>query len=432
VKSWIRNHPYIHIIDHVLYRNYRSPAILNLPAHMPVSPNYFLIFLIFSCAVNLSLLLYVSLKFFKDRSGKAYLPVAISIAFWSIVDALCIGAPNIAFAGFWERVGTVPAVFVGNSLINFVLTAGYSSWENSKLKQSLLFLPALILAVLILFTPIFDLHAITTPWGFNVANTTSYVFLGLYVTILTIVAVVTGVASLKKLNDRQKTQMKYFIFGFLIPLIGGAFTEVITPMLNIHLVPLTTTLSGITSLVIIYAIQKYSFLTISPALALEQVFNTIHDAIIVTDQLGKIVLVNTEITSLTGQTNSQLFNQSIESILQYPDSKELTFTDLLNTSWQDTKMAVKKHSAQGSIPVLLSSSQVMRGNALQGLVLVARDISQTDELVHHLEEKTRKLEEAMTDLKHTNDLMVGRELRIVDLKNRISELESAIKSSPIG
>jgi exonuclease VII small subunit len=55
-------------------------------------------------------------------------------------------------------------------------------------------------------------------------------------------------------------------------------------------------------------------------------------------------------------------------------------------------------------------------------------MSQTDELVRHLEEKTGELEKSKAELEKTiatmksmNDLMVGRELRIIELKKKLAE-----------
>lgn len=50
--------------------------------------------------------------------------------------------------------------------------------------------------------------------------------------------------------------------------------------------------------------------------------------------------------------------------------------------------------------------------------------SQKDELERLVNERTKKLEEAVSELKEINDLSVGRELKMMELKKRIHELEN--------
>jgi PAS domain S-box-containing protein len=395
---------------------------------IPASVNFFLIFQILTCDINFFVLFLVSTQFFKSRSGRAYLPITTFVALWSLTDIFCTTAPSLAVADFWERVGCIPAIFLSHALIYFVLAFAFPAWVNSKLKKLLLFLPAMIISSLLLFTPLFEIRAVSTSWGYNIADTWTAISLGFYISGLSFVAILIGLASLKKLENLQKTQMKYFLFGFIIPLIGGAFTEVLAPVIHVQMTPLTSPLCGVTSLVILYTIRKFGFLSISPALALEQVFNSLHDALMVTDQAGKIVLVNTEASHITNLSRIQLLEKKITDLIHHPDGTQLTLKNLLDSTWENTGMLIHRYNASASVPILLSCSQIVRTNTLHGLVLVARDMSQTDELVRHLEEKTGELEKSKAELEKTiatmksmNDLMVGRELRIIELKKKLAE-----------
>ncbi len=67
--------------------------------------------------------------------------------------------------------------------------------------------------------------------------------------------------------------------------------------------------------------------------------------------------------------------------------------------------------------------KVSISNAIERYFLVQRNSKLTSELM----KKNEKLEQKNRQLKHFNDLFVGRELRIKELKDRVKELEGKLR-----
>jgi len=351
---------------------------------------------------------------------------------WSIGDTLGMIATNETASFFWERIGSVGASFVGVSFLYFVLTVLYPEKATSKPRLFWLFFPATILSILTFFTPIFITGVKKMAWGYMVDNTSYFIFLSLYVSGLTAWAIIVAINSLRKLNDLQKRQMGLFIIAYLIPLSAGIVTEVVAPYFGWEIPPLTMASSGIAVIIIFYAIKKYEFLSISPALALSQIFNTIDDILIVLDEKNQIVLTNNAIEKNLGFVPSELIGDSLAVIFNNPKSSVAENNeDYFNRTWKDQRVEISSKDGTKKIPFLINGSYIFSSGIKRGLVLVMRNMSQIDELLINLKKKTEESEfskkeliKNLEELKKMNNFMVDRELKIVELKKQILELQA--------
>jgi PAS domain S-box-containing protein len=396
------------------------------------------LFQLVTLIINIFLLLVVVVKFFNAKLGRTFLFIIVPMTIWSLFDFVGSTTTSTAIAFVCERVSEAAATFVGPGLLLFVLTIAYPRALSNIWRRVGLFIPSCIVSGIALTTTLFTTSVTRASWGYDIAHTKEYIFLGIFVASLSALAVIAALSAYHKLNNLQKTQMKFFIAAFLVPLIGGIITEVVAPAFNLQILPMTTALSSITSIIIVYAISRYEFFSITPSLALSQIFNTVHDLLLAIDTTGKIILANAAVSELVGSSSKDLLGKPLAMILRRQNGHPLTSDDVITEQWNDVRMLLVSLTQDKTIPVLVHGSRIVTGGMLQGIVLVIRDMTEIDELVEHLETQTsdltlskQKLEKNMNEMKEMNDMMVGRELRMTELKKRIEYLEQVVKEAGI-
>lgn len=125
-------------------------------------------------------------------------------------------------------------------------------------------------------------------------------------------------------------------------------------------------------------------------LYLQNVIQSMVDALIVVNPDGKIKTVNPAAVRLLGYSKSELVGKPIESIFSEGSEAGSTIDELIKSGFVDNVDKTYLTKDVKEIPVLFSSS-VMRddGNHVQGVVCVALDITERKEQ----QEKIRKLAE---------------------------------------
>lgn len=397
--------------------------------------NLFKVFQFISLGINLILCIYIISKHLNNKIGYAYLYIAISITIWALGDTLEMTASNPDTAYLWSRIGSIGAIFVGVSFIRFVLTIISPEKIKSFLIQSILIIPALILSFISIFTPLFTTGVTKMPWGYIDNNTSNFIFLALFVSGLTASAIIIALSSLHKQNDLQRKQMWLFIIAYLFPLIIGVVVQIILPLFHLLIPSLTTISAGISAIIIFYAISKYNFLSISPTLAFSQIFNTISDILIAINGKYQIVLVNNAVEKILGFSVAELTNKNISMILKNQDGSEIKDETFFNSSWKNVRMQAVSKNDSKPISVLINGSLVMISGQKQGLVLVIHDMTEINKLEIDLNNKNDELEFSKQELaknfeevEKLNKFMTNRELKMIELKQKISDLEKSSNS----
>ncbi len=150
---------------------------------------------------------------------------------------------------------------------------------------------------------------------------------------------------------------------------------------------------------------------------LANALKSIRECVSITDQSDKILFVNDAFLETYGYTWEEVLGQKISMVHSPNNPPDLTAGILpatLEGGWQGELLNIRKDGSE--FPVALSTS-LIRGEQgeIIGLIGVAEDITERKQAE---EEIKRRAEE----LSRFNQLMVGRELKMVNLKREVNEL----------
>ncbi len=139
----------------------------------------------------------------------------------------------------------------------------------------------------------------------------------------------------------------------------------------------------------------------------------------------KIEYVNPAFEYLSLYSKKELLKMSFEKLFPQNilNKANEIFTKLItgeikNTRNNEYKLLRKNNEI---IDIAISSGIVMQNNKITGILSTIRDITEKKQAERELEEKVKELEEI-------NKLMVGRELKMVELKKKVEKLEEKLNS----
>jgi PAS domain S-box-containing protein len=189
----------------------------------------------------------------------------------------------------------------------------------------------------------------------------------------------------------EKKQARIFYITPIASLVLGSMTDVVLPMLGIRAIP---PLADVFILIwaggLAYAVQRYGFMALTPAIASEEILSTMADLLLLVDLDGKIVLANRTACNLPGFSEKELKGKDITSIATELDIRTVLESDSIRS--RELTLLTKNGK---QIPVLFSTSAVkdQQGETI-GIVVSALDITERKRMLQELiasEEKYRTL-----------------------------------------
>lgn len=351
---------------------------------------------------------------------------------WIFGEILMYSSPNPEVALEWTKFSNMGAAFTGPALIWFVTILSNNQQKFKKWKLITLVGLSTFFSYFSLRSNLVFSDITRSYWGYKTINGILYLPFSIYVAGCATTTVIMAIINLPLLNPLQKKQMKLFSLAFALPVIGGIISEIIAPLINLNIPPLSSILFSYTGIIIAYAIIKYQFLYITPSLALQTVFDTMKDIVIAIDTTGLIKLINKAVVSILGYNTVDLINQPITTLLGPELSIENIKQSLKDSPDGFTTTIISKDNVR-KVPVLVRGSIILSpDNTEQGLVIITHDVTHTNELTSNLKEKSEELEKSKIELeknileaKKLSSFMIDRELKMADLKKQIKKCKKS-------
>jgi PAS domain S-box-containing protein len=150
------------------------------------------------------------------------------------------------------------------------------------------------------------------------------------------------------------------------------------------------------------------------------------DPVFVSDLEGKILEANDAVSELLGFRRDEVVEQSLSRFISEEETREFTAALREVVERGVTRNAVlNPRAATGEvIPTSLNASALRdaEGNVI-GAIGVLRDMRAYEEVVRDLEQSKTELQEKILDLEKFEEVVVGRELKMIALEKELEQLQ---------
>jgi len=178
----------------------------------------------------------------------------------------------------------------------------------------------------------------------------------------------------RQLSDQsQQHQILLVLLSSIVPIVLGSLTNLVLPMLNFHAIPdLAEIIALAWAFSVVYSMVKYKFLTITPAMAADNIIAAMDEGLVIVDNGGKIITINPALCKLLGYEPHELKDKTIKTFLNFDQHGKAKEQGDPNAGRHDYVLTAKNGDL---VPVILSISP-LRGsaNVTQGVVCIATDI----------------------------------------------------------
>ncbi len=390
---------------------------MNLYAFLPLS----------AFLTNIALGGFILFKNFNSKLNRIFALATLALAIWSLGFFYSFTSISPELALFWNKTSNLGVLFTSAFLLHFILAFTKNNFITKKINTILIYLPVLILISIDYTTNLISVSSIVSWWGWSAIQGPFFIPFSLYITSTNIISIYLSYKFyLRTKISNEKIQTKLFTISITIPLICGVITELIPGILGLEIIPISIILATLTAIIIVYALTKYRFITITTAVAADNIIATMEDYILVADQNKNIALINYSFKKALGIKKKKLVGESLD-IINF-NSKKL-FTELEPSGHVHNYETEFFDSKKRPIPISINAS-IMKSKSKKILayILVMRDISSTKKLIADLKEKSSELEKSnmeveknIKELETFKNIAVSRELKMIKIKDKIKQ-----------
>src|SRR5436190_1129829 len=150
------------------------------------------------------------------------------------------------------------------------------------------------------------------------------------------------------------------------------------------------------------------------------------DPVFVSDLEGKILQANDAVSQLLGFRQDEVVEQSLSRFISPEETREFTAALREVVEHGVTRNArLNPRSASGEIiPTTLNASALRDSDGkVIGAIGILRDMRAYEEVVRDLEQSKTELQEKILDLEKFEEVVVGRELKMIALEKELENLE---------
>lgn len=352
-----------------------------------------------------------------ETLNRVFFLLSMCMAYLAVMELGFQQADDVESADLWMRWGILwPFTF--SVLLHFSqVFAEKRDLLRKQWNYALVYGPAIAISLLDLMTGNVTGDPVKESWGWTtvppsspglwVAATTWAVAFGFISFFLCLHAYVNA------RGEARKSQSRLVVLGIATPLIFALITDAMLPGMG----AITPSLSNIgflsATFLLGYAVWKYKLFALTPAVAAEQIINTMSDPLILVDTEGIIAVTNDATTKLLGFTESEMIGRHASSVFVEESQRVFTQSGIRSLASEDSTGDIRTTLVtKGGNPVPISlSGSVLRDTDgdEQGLVLVLRDMTARVRAEKLLRESEQRANKALEELQTTQEGLIQAE-----------------------
>lgn len=329
----------------------------------------------------------------KNLLNKVFLVTSASGFYWTFTEFMMWQSNTADVANFWSKMGFLWPFFVV-LFLHFSLLYTQNRLLKNKLFYLLLYVPAIVFAIVDLSTELINSQPILEYWGYEdgAPLTWMYGVSLVWVAVLPITALIASLRFHLVTKDRnKKRQSKYITLAFSIPILAYLITNVIFPTFSISIPNLGHFATLFFAILVSYAILKHELFTFDAALAAENIVSIMPDSIFLADIKGKILKMNKSLTDFVGYSQNELVGETFGKLFVETNLSPIILSELHKARIiRNRELTVK--TKKGEIKTVLFSGSVVRSKTRRdlGFACTLRDITDRKSMEERLV-KTERL-----------------------------------------
>jgi len=365
-----------------------------------------------------------------DESRASFIYIAIFNCIWSLTTFLNFSAADSSWVLKLSFISAIGAGLV--TIWMFYYAVSLAELKVFKKNPSLLLILMSYFAItseLSIATDLVNVGVQREYWGWYLVRGPLYPTHTVMITILSLSSLVAAATVYFNPELKHKRgQATVFITAFLIPIANGIAFELVAPMISFTFPPLTPILTTITVVIIGISMSRGSFLGLNKHKVANRAVDTMSDLLISVDINYRILNVN----------------QSTLNVLRYNNVRDLygvDFRDFIKDLDLDDANKNKKNEELhflisdlkgNDYPVSGSLSETYDSEgALVGYIILLRPLQETVTLVSAMAETQKNLIKKNEEMERLNQLFAGREKRLHQLEEKLSNLGDKTDNSAL-
>lgn len=337
-----------------------------------------------------------------------------------------LAVPDAESAMIWHKASFLWPFFVGVLLL-FVLELTGNKKNESKSFNLIIFLPALIIAILHLFTNILYEGSLKEEYGwiFTISKNIPALFVGIYFIACSSASIYILIRSyhFQKSEITQK-KILYTLIGILIPTLNGVLSNGILPQLGYRLPPTDSIAFIIGGIFLSLGLRSNSLFAADPFSTVSNIFTSIHEYLLVINDKIEILAASNSFLVCTGVKKENVIYDKLEKYIE--DESDLDkVLDIKNIG---KEMEIYLTGANNvKIPIALVVSTISGYNKKERFfLLIGRDLRERKDFEEKLLLEQKSLEQKVKN--RTSELLDSNKT----LKQEITErkiVEKALRES---
>jgi len=349
----------------------------------------------------------------------AVISVSIILGFFMMVSQSYLEAQTL------KRISDCAFLFAVALFLHSMLFFNNNPFLKERLNNFLIYIPSLILSLILIFFNFAYKAFINTPFGLTYIPAPFYLFLIFFAGFYILISIGLLHSTFLTTHDPLKKNQAFFLeIAFVIPVVFGVVAETIAFLFKITL-PIyfgITVAIGVSFIII--ATESFKLFPKYPEIAAESIFAHLPDILLVTDLDNKINLINESFLKLVGAEKS-------DSLISLPLAKVIENDEVANHL---TNKVLKENGIVFDY-LLNFKNKIFSINAAQvrdwtysqiGMVIIGRDVTERKANEEELRKSTIVSERNLKEIDRINQLLVDRELEMINLRNEITTLKSKL------
>lgn len=255
----------------------------------------------------------------KSTVNRLFMLIMLANAYWAFSQFMLTQSTTAASAAFWGK-----AIFLWPFMIALVTHFTLAFTESDLLKNRLiyvvLYFPAWLFALVDVSTNWISLDPTLKSWGYSYnvpMNSVVSRMDGIWAGVIMLLALFLFANYYDRISDKtRKQQTKFITVAFGIPIFLDLVTDSLFPVMGINFPGLGAISASLTSFFVVYAMVKYELFGFRPEIAMENVFSTMLDSVILVNLQGIIVKVNRALVEDSGYNEKDMIGKTIGETTQ--------------------------------------------------------------------------------------------------------------------